>query len=136
MKKSIDKKILEWSGLMNQLAGMEKLEYIIELGRRLTPLKKEYKLESFRIHGCASNLWVAPEYLKDSLKLHADADAFVTKGTAYIVLDILNEQSYADIKKITLEDFQSLGIREILTPQRQNGLGSLILTIKNYANRR
>jgi sulfur transfer protein SufE len=52
------------------------------------------------------------------------------------VLDILNEQSYADIKKITLEDFQSLGIREILTPQRQNGLGSLILTIKNYANRR
>ena len=70
------------------------------------------------------------------LKLRAGADAFITRGTAYIILDILNEQKYKNIQKIKIEDFASLNISSILTPQRQNGLGSLILTIKNYANGR
>jgi len=133
--KEIKKKIEIWSKLLEQLAGMEKLEYIIELGKRLEPMDEKYRLESFRIHGCASNLWLAPEYTENHLRLYADAESAVTKGTTYIILDILNKPTYTDIRDITLEDFRSLGIREILTPQRQNGVGSLITTIKRYAEK-
>jgi sulfur transfer protein SufE len=74
-----------------------------------------------------------PKFEKKTLIFLADGDAFITKGTAYIVLDILSGQSYSTLKKVKREDFSSLGIAELLSVQRQNGLGLLITTIKQYA---
>lgn len=132
----IKDKIQQWSETLAELSGMDRLEYLMDLGRRLEPLDEKYQLDSFKIHGCASNLWLIPIFEKEVLTLRAGADAFITRGTAYIVLDILNGQKYKNIQRIKIEDFAPLGMTSILTPQRQNGLGSLILTIKNYANGR
>ena len=130
----IKDKIQQWSDSLKPLSGMDRLEYIIELGRKLLPLDERFKIDSFKIHGCASNLWLVPRFEKDTLILTADADAFITKGTAYMVLDILNGQRYGSIKKIKREDFAPLGMAELLSVQRQNGLGLLITTIKKYAD--
>jgi cysteine desulfuration protein SufE len=132
----IKDKIQQWSDNLKPLSGTDRLEYIIELGRKLTPLDDKMKIDSFKIHGCASNLWLVPRFEKDTLILAADADAFITKGTAYMVLDILNGQRYGSIKKIKREDFAPLGMAELLSVQRQNGLGLLITTIKKYADSR
>jgi len=132
----IKDKIQQWSDNLKLLSGMDRLEYIIELGRKLVPLDDKLKIDSFKIHGCASNLWLVPRFEKDILILSADADAFITKGTAYMVLDILNGQRYGSIKKIKREDFAPLGMAELLSVQRQNGLGLLITTIKKYADSR
>jgi len=132
----IKDKIQLWSDNLKLLSGMDRLEYIIELGRKLLPLDDKLKIDSFKIHGCASNLWLVPRFEKDTLILSADADAFITKGTAYMVLDILNGQRYGSIKKIKREDFAPLGMAELLSVQRQNGLGLLITTIKKYADSR
>ena len=132
----IKDKIQQWSDNLKLLSGMDRLEYIIELGRKLLPLDDRFKIDSFKIHGCASNLWLVPRFEKDTLVLSADADAFITKGTAYMVLDILNGQRYGSIKKIKREDFAPLGMAELLSVQRQNGLGLLITTIKKYADSR
>ena len=133
MNARIRKKITHWANNLQSLSGTDRLEYIIELGRRLNPLADNFKIESFKIHGCASNLWLVPRFEKDVLTLSADADAFITKGTAYIVLDILSGQKYNVLKKMKREDFASLGLMEILTVQRQNGLGNLITTVQRYA---
>jgi cysteine desulfuration protein SufE len=132
----IKDKIQQWSDNLKPLSGMDRLEYIIELGRKLLPLDDRFKIDSFKIHGCASNLWLVPRFEKDTLVLSADAEAFITKGTAYMVLDILNGQRYGSIKKIKREDFAPLGMAELLSVQRQNGLGLLITTIKKYADSR
>ncbi len=132
----IKDKIQQWSDSLKPLSGTDRLEYIIELGRKLLPLDDRFKIDSFKIHGCASNLWLVPRFEKDTLMLSADADAFITKGTAYMVLDILNGQRYGSIKKIKREDFAPMGMAELLSVQRQNGLGLLITTIKKYADSR
>ena len=132
----IKDKIQQWADNLKPLSGTDRLEYIIELGRKLLPLDDRFKIDSFKIHGCASNLWLVPRFEKDTLMLSADADAFITKGTAYMVLDILNGQRYGSIKKIKREDFAPLGMAELLSVQRQNGLGLLITTIKKYADSR
>ena len=129
----IKDKIKKWSETLAQLSGMDRLEYLIELGRRLIPLEPNLKIDAFKIHGCASNLWLVPRFEKDVLTLSADADAFITKGTAYIVLDILSGQKYKTLKKVRREEFAPLGLMEILTVQRQNGLGNLITTVQRYA---
>ena len=62
-----------------------------------------------------------------------DADAFITKGTAKIIVDIVNGEQKTDIAELTLESFKGLGIRELLTMQRQVGFASLIEKIIRIA---
>ena len=128
--------IQQWSDNLKPLSGTDRLEYIIELGRKLPPLDTKFKIDSFKIHGCASNLWLVPKFEKDTMLLSADADAFITRGTAYMVLDILSGQRYGSLRKIKREHFAPLGMAELLSVQRQNGLGLLITTIQRYAETR
>ena len=62
-----------------------------------------------------------------------DADAFITKGTTKLVVDLLNNQSVSDIANLNKDDFKPLGIIELLTAQRQNGLGNLIYRLIDLA---
>lgn len=134
MNLRIKNKISHWANNLKSLSGMDRLEYIIELGRRLTPLEKHLKIDSFRIHGCASNLWLVPQFKADTLLLSADADALITRGTAYMVLDCLSGERCGTLTKIKREHFAPLGMAELLSVQRQNGLGLLIAKIQQYAD--
>ena len=62
-----------------------------------------------------------------------DADAFITKGTAKIIVDLVNGEQKKEIAELTLESFKGLGIRELLTMQRQVGFASLIERIIRIA---
>ena len=109
------------------LEGTEKLEYLIDLAKEVNTLDNKYKKDKYKIFGCASNLWVVGQKDQDNnMNYQFDADAFITKGTAKLVIDILNNQSANEIKDLKKEDFEPLGIVELLTAQRQNGLGNLI----------
>lgn len=134
MNSRIKKKITQWANNLKSLSGTDRLEYIIELGRKLAPLEINLKIDSFKIHGCASNLWLVPRFDKDTLVLSADAEAFITKGTAYMVLDCLSGERCGTLTKIKREHFAPLGMAELLSVQRQNGLGLLIAKIKQYAD--
>ena len=62
-----------------------------------------------------------------------DADAFITKGTAKLLVDLVNGAKQDEVAELTLESFNGLGIKELLTMQRQVGFGSLIERIIQIA---
>jgi|TARA_B100000123_G_scaffold256007_1_gene218837 cysteine desulfuration protein SufE len=132
----ITEKIEYWSANLKLLEGMDRFQYIIEQARMAKPLNEKYRIKEFQIHGCASKLWVVPEMRQDRLFLTVDSDAFITKGTAAIIADIFDGQSCREISLVTKEDVKKLGIIEILTPQRQNGLSNMIQTIQRYAGKK
>ena len=132
----ITEKIEYWSANLKLLGGMDRFQYIIEQARMAKPLNEKYRIKEFQIHGCASKLWVVPEMRQDRLFLTVDSDAFITKGTAAIIADIFDGQSCREISLVTKEDVKKLGIIEILTPQRQNGLSNMIQTIQRYAGKK
>ena len=68
------------------------------------------------------------------MQYKVDGDAFITKGTAKVVTDIVNGQDKNEVAKLTVENFSALGIKELLTVQRQNGLGQLIDRIIRIAH--
>jgi len=109
------------------LAPNEKLEYLIDLAKDCEKLEDNYKIDDNKIFGCASNLWVVSEKKSNgTISYIFDADAFITKGTTKLVVDLLNNQLMSDIANLKKNDFKPLGIMELLTAQRQNGLGNLI----------
>jgi sulfur transfer protein SufE len=63
-----------------------------------------------------------------------DGEAHITKGTAKVVTDIVNGEQRSEVANLTVENFTPLGIKELLTVQRQNGLGELIDRIIRIAH--
>ena len=119
---------------LSVLEGMDRIQYLVDLAKEVKPLANEHKTEKNRIRGCASNLWVIGN-TNGSNKMYYqfDAEAFITKGTARLVIELVEQQPKDEIAKLVPQDFYALGIREILSPQRQNGLGNLIARIVGLA---
>jgi cysteine desulfuration protein SufE len=120
---------------MSVLEGMDRLQYIIDEARKVEPLGNEYKTDENKIRGCISNLWVAGEQLADgTMEYYHDADSHMTKGTAKVILDIVNGEQKNEVANLTVESFTPLGIKELLTMQRQVGFASLIERVIKIAN--
>ena len=130
---TIKEKIAKWGADLRQLEGTDRFQYLIEQAKLIEPLEAEFKIPSFKIQGCASQLWVVPEIKQGRMYLRVDSDAFIARGTAAIIADVFSGQTCTDIASVSMEDIAELGIIEILTPQRQNGLGNMIQTIQRYA---
>ena len=119
---------------MSILEGHDRLHYIIDEARKVEPLADKFKTDGNKIRGCVSNLWVTGKILPDGImKYKHDAESFITKGTAKIIIDIVNGEHQSEVANLTLESFQALGIKELLTMQRQVGFASLIEKIIRIA---
>ena len=116
------------------LEGHDRLQYIIDEAKKVEPLAQEHKTDENKIRGCISNLWVTGKVLDDgTMEYKHDADSHMTKGTAKVIIDIVNGEHKNEVAKLTLESFMPLGIRELLTMQRQVGFASLIERIIRIA---
>jgi len=119
---------------MSILEGHDRLQYIIDEAKKVEPLAQEHKTEENKIRGCISNLWVTGNVQEDgTMQYQHDADSHMTKGTAKVILDMVNGEKKDEVATLTLESFMPLGIRELLTMQRQVGFASLIERIIRIA---
>ena len=120
---------------MAPLEGHDRLQYIIDEAKKVEPLQEKFKTEENKIRGCISNLWVTGKVLEDgTMEYKHDADSHMTKGTAKVIIDLVNGEYRSEVAHLTLESFMPLGIRELLTMQRQVGFASLIERIIRIAN--
>jgi cysteine desulfuration protein SufE len=112
----------------------DKYQYVIDLGRKLEPLKACYKTDEWKVKGCQSQVWLVPTFSPHSIHFCGDSDAILVKGIIAIVLMIYNDKSAEEIKKVDVEKiFAKLGLEENLTPSRRNGMMSMVEKIRQYA---
>ena len=111
------------------LNGEERLVHLIDLAKRPTNLPEEMRTDSRKVHGCVSQIWVDVGLKDDLVNVYYDSDAMITKGICSVVADCFSGITKVEAQKITKEDFEKLRIKELLSAQRRNGLGSLIDTI-------
>lgn len=107
-----------------------KLEYLIDLAKKPTEFLELYRRDENLIGGCQSKIWVTVLRDKEGkIVVDYDSDAMITKGITHIICDCFTGMTVAQAKKVKREDFEVLGIAQLLTQQRRNGLGNLIDTI-------
>lgn len=120
---------------LKMLQGHDRLQYLVDKAKEVDPLPDAAKNEQNRIHGCASKLWIIGGADKNNnMRYQVDGDAHITKGTAKVVTDIVNGAHRSEVANLTVDSFTPLGIKELLTMQRQNGLGELISRIIRLAH--
>ena len=119
----------------------DRYRFIIELGRELPPLPSELKTEANKVRGCVSQVWLVSEVVdRDAgrcspiLKFRGDSDAHIVRGLIALLFALYQGKSAQDILAIDpAADFAALDLKEHLTPQRSNGLASMVERIRSQA---
>jgi cysteine desulfuration protein SufE len=115
----------------------DRYRYLIELGRELEPLPEDAHNETNKVRGCASQVWLETVVARDAsgtpvLTFRGDSDAHIVRGLVRLVLGLYSGKTAPDIVSTdALELFAKLGLTAHLTPQRSNGVRSMV--IKNDA---
>ncbi len=120
----------------------DRYRYVIELGRQLAPLSRDLKTDANKVRGCASQVWLVshaspepgsqePGSSDPRLSFAGESDSHIVQGLIAILLSLANNQRPKDLLALDLPSrFADLGLQEHLTPQRSNGLASMIERIK------
>ena len=114
----------------------DRYRYIIELGGGLEPLGDEYQVESHRVQGCVSSVWLIREDGNGDSTIHfrADSNSQLVKGLIAIVLLIYSGRTALEIIGFDINDlFERLDLRQHISRSRSNGLNSMVQRIKTLA---
>jgi cysteine desulfuration protein SufE len=118
----------------------DRYRYIIELGRSLAPLPEAHRSEATKVRGCASQVWLTSEVCDGSdgagpvLHFEGDSDAHIVRGLIAILFALYQDKTAKEILALEPQTvFQSLGLKDHLTPQRSNGLASMVERIRSDA---
>ena len=109
----------------------ERYRYVIELGRLLPPLEEKWRTPQYKVSGCASQVWIHADHAGPVLTFTGDSDALIVKGLIAITFMIFSGKTPAQILAVDAAAiFAKLGLKDHLTPQRSNGLASMVARIK------
>jgi len=117
----------------------ERYRYLIELGRLMEPLPDAAYNDVNKVQGCASQVWLQTDL--DSakgepvLQLRGDSDAHIVRGLVALLISLYSGKTAAEaLSTDALGLFKELGLSEHLTPQRSNGVRSMVERIRRDAH--
>lgn len=116
----------------------DRYRYVIELGRALPPLDEAERTPRNKVQGCASQVWIASHRESNGhesrLSFTGDSDALIVKGLIAIIFRLFSGKPASEILATDAGALlDELGLREHLTPQRSNGVASMVARIKSDA---
>ena len=116
----------------------DRYRYLIELGRGLSPLDDSERTPATKVRGCASQVWLVSHAKGQGpdavLDFRGDSDAHIVRGLIAVLFTLYSGKCARDI--LTTDEravFVRLGLNDHLTPQRSNGLASMVARIKRDA---
>lgn len=110
----------------------ERYEYLLDLGRELPTLDPDLQQEENKVSGCMSTVWLvleepAGDPAEAPLSLRADSDSLIVKGLIVVLMALYQGKTPAAAIEVDPEAFLSkLGLNQHLSPNRRNGLYSMI----------
>ena len=115
----------------------DRYRYVIELGEGLPPFPDSERTPANKVPGCVSQVWLTTGIgggTDPVVTFSGDSDAHIVRGLVAIVLALFSGRRASEILATDAEAaLKSLGLDEHLSPQRANGLRSMVQRIKRNA---
>ena len=112
----------------------DRYKYLIDLGRNLEPYPEDARDDAHKVRGCASQVWLHAQDQDGAIVLYGDSDAHIVKGLVALLIALYSGKSPADM--VAIDPKEALGPFDLdghLTPQRSNGLHSMVGRIREIA---
>jgi cysteine desulfuration protein SufE len=117
----------------------DRYKYLIDLGKELPELSSDERSDANKVRGCVSQVWLITSVSDGPdgapvLTFRGDSDALIVQGLVAIVTTLFSGKTAQEILDTDVESiFNKLGLQEHLTPQRSNGLRSMVGRIRTDA---
>ena len=112
-----------------------KYQYLIEQAKKSDEFPEEFRKDSFKVHGCQSQVWLVPEQKEEKLLFLSDSDALISKGLVTLISSIYSNETAEEIANSDIDLMEEFELGVILSPARRNGAYSMLKTIKEYAKK-
>ena len=116
----------------------DRYRHVIELGKKLPPFPEAERNDTNKVQGCASQVWLI-SHVKEPpagplLEFEGDSDAHIVRGLVAVLLQLVSGRTPKAIMETDiLGVFRQIGLEGHLTPQRSNGLRSMVERIRGHA---
>lgn len=111
-----------------------KMEYILDYAKEGRDLDEVYKTDENIVQGCSSLAWVHKEFKDGKILLEAEGDSIIAKGMLVMLLAIFNNRTPQEILDFDAKKLLDMGVMELLSPVRQQGLEAFLNLIYSYAH--
>lgn len=115
----------------------DRYRYVIDLGAALPDFPDALRIDANKVPGCVSQVWLTTRVGEGSdpvIEFEGASDAHIVRGLVAIMLALFSGQRASEILAIDAEAvLGELGLDEHLSPQRANGLRSMVKRIKRDA---
>lgn len=115
----------------------EKLELMLDYADRLPPLPDRLREHAGmeQVHECMSPVFVHGELEGEGMVFHFDVpeEAPTTRGYASILAEGLRGVTPREVLAVPGDFFQEMGLHQILSPQRLNGISAILAYMKRQA---
>ncbi|WP_374686838.1 SufE family protein [Promineifilum sp.] len=121
------------------IEGQEKLEYLLELADRLPPLPERLvpqRQSMDVVNECMTDVFVHAEKENgDRIRFYLDVaeESPTVRGYATILQEGLSGAKLDEILSVPLEFYLQLGLQQVLSAQRLNGIGAILAHMKRVA---
>jgi len=120
--------------------GQEKLEYLLEFSERLPALPvwlagKQNEMD--KVHECMTPVFIYPEKQNGKIFFHFDIppEAPTVRGFASVLQQGFGWTTAEQVLTVPNEFYWQMGLQEVLTGQRLNGIGAMLAHMKELAKK-
>ena len=132
---NIEQKIMNYKSELDFFEDtMDKYKYLLDQGKKAPVFPEEFRQKNFLVKGCQAQVWLVPKINNNIISFLSDSDAFISKGMVTILCDIYGNENPKEILESDFDKLKILGLDNILTPSRRNGVYSMLEYIKKYAD--
>ena len=108
-------------------------EYILWLAKSLPNLTEDLHIETTKVKGCISEVYVLGILHKGKIQWKGYSDALITKGLLAFLIKGLNDLTPLEFLSIDEKFIEMTGLSKSLTPSRANGFLNIFLKMKSQA---
>lgn len=108
-------------------------EYVLWLAKKLEPLPDDLRLDSHKVRGCVSQVYVVGSLADGHLHWQGDSDAQITKGLLALLIEGMEGLTPAQVAAIDPGFLAATGLQTSLTPSRANGFLNIFRTMQAQA---
>ncbi|MCF6320980.1 MAG: SufE family protein [Rhizobiaceae bacterium] len=115
----------------------DRYKYLIELGNGLEEFPESERNGANKVNGCVSQVWITSKIEEGAdplVTFRGYSDAHIVRGLIAVTLAIFSNKKASEIASTNeIEYFNKIGLQEHITPQRSNGLISMVNRIKSIS---
>lgn len=89
--------------------------------------------EAYRVRGCQSRVWLAPEFVSGRCYFKMECDAPMVKGLVALLCEVYEGATAAEVRDFETTIMDDLGFTRMISPTRLNGLAAVRARIRDFA---